>query len=245
MRYHRQCQPKKLRTFPQVAYSQFSVSIESLVAPIPDALSYEQAATLPLSITLAAAGLYQRNHLDSPLPRSLPRVTGETILVMDGASDVGAMVIQLATASNMRVVATASRRNVDIVKSFGASVVVCHDPFVERELVAALDSFPLAGVYDTMSTKQSFAEIDALLHETMQTTPVCALMPPAQSPMHFSPSVGKFLILRSCRIPKPSQSPANSNKNFSSRLNNHQPRPSHLRPRRRLARVPPTGLGEA
>lgn len=110
---------------------------------------------------------------------------------MDGASDVGAMAVQLATASGMRVIATASKRNFDVVKSFGASVVIDHEHIVGGELAAALGDSPLAGIYDTISTPQSFKEIDALLHETMQYSPVCALLPPTESPVHFSPSVGK------------------------------------------------------
>lgn len=112
---------------------------------------------------------------------------------MDGASDVGAMAVQLATASGLRVIATASKRNFDVVKSFGASVVVDHENLVGGELAAALGDAPLVGVFDTISTTQSFTEIDALLHETMQYAAVCALMPPTQSPLHFSPSVGEYI----------------------------------------------------
>ncbi|KAM0717176.1 hypothetical protein Q7P37_007028 [Cladosporium fusiforme] len=183
------CYTIKTRVYPAGGYQQFTISSQSLVSAIPDSLSFELASTFPLSVTLAAAGLYQTNHLGAPLPRSSPNSPSGTILVMDGASDVGAMVVQLATASGLRVIATASRRNFDIVKSFGASVVVDHDQLLEGQLAEALGESPLAGVFDTISTTQSFTQIDALLHETMQYSAVCALMPPAQSPVHFSPSV--------------------------------------------------------
>lgn len=188
-----QCYNIKTRVYPQGGHQQFTISSQSLVSAIPDSLSFELAATFPLSVTLAAAGLYQRNHLGAPLPHSSQDKSDSTILIMDGASDVGAMAVQLATASGMRVIATASKRNFDVVKSFGASVVVDHDNLVGGELATALGDAPLGGIYDTMSTTQSFAEIDALLHETMQYSAVCALMPPAQSPVHFSPSVGESL----------------------------------------------------
>lgn len=163
-----------------------------MVSAIPDRLSFEQAATLPLPVALAAAGLYQKNHLGISLPYTPPSPTSRTILVLDGASDVGAMVVQLASASGMDVIATASKRNFNIVRSFGASIVMDHDSLAQGVLATALDDLPLAGIFDTISTPQSLASIDTLLAIMEQSPPVCTLKPPAQRPSHFSPSIGEL-----------------------------------------------------
>lgn len=180
------------RNHPKAPSHQFTVVSEKMVSAIPDRLSFEQAATLPLPIALAAAGLYQKNHLGISLPYTPPSPTSRTILVLDGASDVGAMVVQLASASGMEVIATAPKRNFNIVRSFGASIVMDHDSLAQGALAAALDDLPLAGIFDTISTPQSLASIDTLLAIMEQSPPVCTLKPPAQSPSHFSPSIGEL-----------------------------------------------------
>ncbi|KAL1588127.1 hypothetical protein WHR41_03336 [Cladosporium halotolerans] len=177
------------RNQPGAPSHQFTVVSEKMVSAIPDRLSFEQAATLPLAVALAAAGLYQKNHLGISLPYTPPSPTSRTILVLDGASDVGAMVVQLASASGMDVIATASKRNFNIVRSFGASIVMDHDSLAQGVLATALDDLPLAGIFDTISTPQSLASIDTLLAIMEQSPRVCTLKPPAQRPSHFAPSI--------------------------------------------------------
>jgi hypothetical protein len=147
-------------------------------------------------------GLYQRNNLNLPLPQAHleTREEGEeeeehTILIINGASEIGTLAIQFATASGVRVISTASKSDVDFVRSLGASVVVDEqDP--PAELAAAFGTAPmlLSGILDTRSTEQSFAQIDALLQDIAQSPPVCAIKPPACQPRSFVPTVGEFYI---------------------------------------------------
>jgi len=177
---------------------------QSLVSAIPDSLEFHEAATLPLSVTLAAVALYQKNHLDLPLPRarSSERRQEEaeeehTILIINGASSIGALAIQLATASGVRVISTASSNEVSFVQSLGASIVVDDsDPSTAHAELASAILVPkpaqLLGIFDTRSTEASFAHIDALLQDISQSPRVCAVRPPGSPPKVFVPTVGKF-----------------------------------------------------
>ncbi|MEZ4239165.1 MAG: NADP-dependent oxidoreductase [Myxococcota bacterium] len=96
------------------SYAEQCVLDESLLAPKPAALSFEQAAGLPL------AGLTAWQCL---LPRLAER-PGQRVLVQAGAGGVGHFAIQLAKHHGARVATTCSERNRDFVTSLGADQVV-------------------------------------------------------------------------------------------------------------------------
>lgn len=153
-----------------------------MVSPIPDSLSFEEAAVLPLAISTAAAGLYQKSVLELPFPSTNPQPTGKTLLVWGGSSSVGATAIQLAVASGVKVVATASRKNHDFVKSLGAVAVVDYkSPNVVEELLAAIDQQGggLVGAYDAISEPSSLQHIGALT-DKVGVLPVAAVLPPPE-----------------------------------------------------------------
>jgi NADPH:quinone reductase-like Zn-dependent oxidoreductase len=105
---------------------------------------------LPLSISTAAAGLYQRHylHLPYPTPTRSPKLLDRTVLIWGGSSSVGSTAIQLAVASGATVFTTASSRNKDFCLRLGARKVFdYHDPDVEDDLVKALHGQTLAGIY--------------------------------------------------------------------------------------------------
>ncbi|HZC11515.1 MAG TPA: zinc-binding alcohol dehydrogenase family protein, partial [Mycobacterium sp.] len=103
------CGTEKSRNRPaEGGFQQFSVLMEHMVAPIPDSLSFEQAAVLPLALSTAAVGLFQKDQLGLPLPTADPVDQAETVLVWGGSTSVGSNAIQLARNAGYRVVATAS-----------------------------------------------------------------------------------------------------------------------------------------
>ena len=115
---------------------------------------------LPLALSTAAAGLYQKDHLDLPLPKADATKRdggkGKVILVYGGSSSVGSAAIQLAVASGVAVVTTCSPANFDLVKSLGAAAAIDYrtDSLVDdavRAIEAAGSEF--AGVYDAISEK--------------------------------------------------------------------------------------------
>ncbi|KAL5333797.1 chaperonin 10-like protein [Aspergillus crustosus] len=121
------------------AFQEYVVLQSQLVSVIPSSLSFEDAAVIPLGISTAACGLFQKDHLALQYPTE-PRAarTGETILIWAGSSSVGSNAIQLAVAAGYDVISTASPRNFDYVKSLGASQVFdYHSPTIIDEVVAA------------------------------------------------------------------------------------------------------------
>lgn len=137
--------------------------IPVLTAPLPSSISYEQGVVLPLAISSAAAGLFQKDFFNLPHPSESPKPTGKTLLVWGGSSSVGTAVIQLARASGVEVITTASSRNHDLVKNLGASQVFDHtSPNVVDDIIAALKGKEIVGAYDAISegkTQRACAEI--------------------------------------------------------------------------------------
>ena len=122
-----------------------------LAAPIPDTMTFEEASVLPLSISTAAAGLYQEHLLRLPLPTENPQPAESSILVWGGSSSVGSSAIQLALASGVSVVSTASCRNFDFVKGLGAeSVFDYKSPNIIDHLVKALEGKKVVGIFDSI-----------------------------------------------------------------------------------------------
>ncbi|KAK1811665.1 hypothetical protein LTR12_013966 [Friedmanniomyces endolithicus] len=128
------------------AFQQYTVVRENLAAPIPDALPYKQACVLPLALSTAATGLFQKDYLALEYPTVSSKPTGEALLVWAGSTSVGSNAVQLATAAGYEVFTTASPRNFAYVKRLGASQVFDYrSPTVIRDITLALDRKFLAG----------------------------------------------------------------------------------------------------
>jgi NADPH:quinone reductase-like Zn-dependent oxidoreductase len=73
---------------------------------------------------------------------------GGAVLVWGASTSVGYDAVQLARCAGYRVVATASPRNFDYVRSLGAGTVVDYrSKTAVQELITALDGGPLAGAF--------------------------------------------------------------------------------------------------
>jgi NADPH:quinone reductase-like Zn-dependent oxidoreductase len=102
------------------AFQDYAVVLAHMAAPIPDAMSFEEAAVLPLGLSTAACGLFQPDFLAMDAPSAAPAPTGKTLVVWGGSTSVGGNAIQLAVAAGYDVVTTASPKNFDYVKRLGA-----------------------------------------------------------------------------------------------------------------------------
>ncbi|ETS74091.1 hypothetical protein PFICI_13957 [Pestalotiopsis fici W106-1] len=138
------------------AFQEHSIIGEDVTCPIPDTLTYESASVVPLALSTAAAGLYQKGYLELPLPSASPLPgSGEkkTLLVWGGSSSVGTAAIQLAVASGLEVVTTASPKNFALCRRLGAKEVFdYHSPTVIEDLVAAVKrNGQVAGAFTAVS----------------------------------------------------------------------------------------------
>jgi NADPH:quinone reductase-like Zn-dependent oxidoreductase len=128
------------------AFQHYVVLMQHMVSPIPGSLSFEKAAVLPLALSTAASGLFQKDQLGLALPGADPAGRPETVLVWGGSTSVGSNAIQLARNAGYRVVATASPHNFDYVRSLGAAEAVdYHSRTAVDEVVDRIGDSPLAG----------------------------------------------------------------------------------------------------
>jgi NADPH:quinone reductase-like Zn-dependent oxidoreductase len=128
------------------AFQHYVVLLAHMVSPIPNALSFEDAAVLPLQLSTAASGMFQQDGLGLALPRVNAAPRPETVLVWGGSTGVGSNAIQLARGAGYRVVATASPRNFDYLLSLGADAAIDRNSRgAVDEVVAAIGVGPLAG----------------------------------------------------------------------------------------------------
>lgn len=119
-----------------------------------------------MALSTAGIGLYRKEDLGLPLPSLNPVPTGNSILIWGGASSVGGTAIQLAVASGLRVVTTASASNHGRVRSIGATEVFDYrSATIVQDVAAALSGTPVVGVFDAVSEEASFKPIIQILRE--------------------------------------------------------------------------------
>ncbi|KAJ9156666.1 Zinc-binding oxidoreductase [Pleurostoma richardsiae] len=161
------------------AFQTYTVSTESLIAPIPSSMSFEDAVVLPLAISTVCAGLYPKDLFDLPLPSvSKSEKNGKTVLILGGASSVGATATQLAVASGATVITTASPTNHAFVKSLGADIVFDYrSPTVAEDMSGALSKTDFVGVYDAIGEEPSFNCVAASLDRLHRKVPVASVLP--------------------------------------------------------------------
>ncbi|RDX56946.1 GroES-like protein [Lentinus brumalis] len=130
---------------------------------IPDNISFDQAASVPLGLATVATGLWSLH----PDARSVKwpalweqecatKFAGKPALILGGSSSVGQYAIQLAKLSgHSPIITTASPHNAALLKSLGATHVVDRslapaDVLCEIQKIAG--GMPIEYVYDTISS---------------------------------------------------------------------------------------------
>jgi NADPH:quinone reductase-like Zn-dependent oxidoreductase len=96
------------------ATAEFCLTVPMSVALKPAALTYEEAATVPIGALTAWQGLFDRAKLQK----------GERVLIHGGAGAVGLFAVQLAHRHGAYVIATASTQTIDFVAGLGADKVI-------------------------------------------------------------------------------------------------------------------------
>jgi len=95
-------------------FAEYAAVPEEAVILKPPALSFEQAAALPLAGITALQGLRDYGHLQN----------GEKVLINGASGGVGTFAVQIAKALGAEVTGVCSTRNLDLVRSLGADAVI-------------------------------------------------------------------------------------------------------------------------
>lgn len=119
----------------QGTYAEFVPVEERLLAKMPEAMSFEEGAAIPLTGLTAWEGLVEIGHVKE----------GDKVLVHAGAGGVGTFAIQVAKSFGAYVATTASAKNADLLKSLGADQVI---DYKTEDFSEILEDFDL--VLDTM-----------------------------------------------------------------------------------------------
>lgn len=128
------------------AFQLYTVVSVNAASQIPDDMSFESAATIPLGASTAACALFQKDLLGLQRPSLNPKPTGKTVLIWGGSTSVGLSAIQLAVAAGYEVYTTASPKNFALVKRLGAAQVWDYNsPNAVAEITTALSKKTTAG----------------------------------------------------------------------------------------------------
>ncbi|KAI0364594.1 GroES-like protein [Pilatotrama ljubarskyi] len=115
-------------------FQQYAIVPSDLTSIIPDNITFEQAASIPLALSTDVLGLY--NQSPAPENRSLrlkpvwepegqTAYAGTPAFIVAGAASLGQYAIQLAKmAGHHPIIATASPHNAELLKSLGATHVL-------------------------------------------------------------------------------------------------------------------------
>jgi NADPH:quinone reductase-like Zn-dependent oxidoreductase len=100
--------------FARGAFAEFAAADAALVVPKPAALSFQQAAAMPMAAVTALHAIRDRGHVQP----------GQRVLVNGAAGGVGTFAVQIANALGAEVTGVCSARNADLVRSIGATHVI-------------------------------------------------------------------------------------------------------------------------
>lgn len=102
-------------------FAEFVTASTDFVFPLPDDLSFDVGAALPMNYLTCLFGLLQRGGLQA----------GETVLVHGAAGGIGTAAIQVAKASGAQVIAvTSTPEKGEVARAAGADDVVAADGFL-------------------------------------------------------------------------------------------------------------------
>ena len=96
------------------AFAEYVSVPEKAVALKPTRVTFEEAATVPVSAVTALQGLCDQGHIQP----------GQKVLINGASGGVGTFAVQIAKAFGAEVTGVCSTRNVDMVRSIGADYVI-------------------------------------------------------------------------------------------------------------------------
>ena len=116
-------------------YAEYTIAKTDEIAPKPESLDFENAAAVAVGALTSWQAIFDIANLQS----------GQRILITGASGGVGSMAVQLAKAKGAFVIATASGKNEDFVRSLGADEFVDYTREKFEEMVKEVDV-----VYDTV-----------------------------------------------------------------------------------------------
>lgn len=130
-------------------YAEYTPASINTLALKPDAISFEEAAAIPVGATTAWQGLFDHGNLQP----------GQTALIQGASGGVGLFAAQFAHWKGARVIGTTSSANVDFVRSLGTDTVIDYRSTSVEQAVHDVDL-----VLDTVGAPTLASSLKALKH---------------------------------------------------------------------------------
>lgn len=111
------------------AYAEYALASAKMIARKPDALSFDEAASVPVVAVTAWQMLFDYAHAQS----------GQSVLIHGAAGNVGAYAVQLARQAGLRVFATASVKDIPFVEGLGVETAVDYRAVRFEEVLPKVD----------------------------------------------------------------------------------------------------------
>jgi len=112
------------------SYAEFAVASAAEIFAKPDRLSFQEAATVPIGALTAWQAVVEEAQVQP----------GQQVLVHGGAGGVGLFAVQFARWRGAHVIATASARNADFVRSLGVEQVIDYQATKFEDVVKDIDA---------------------------------------------------------------------------------------------------------
>ncbi|TFK32494.1 chaperonin 10-like protein [Crucibulum laeve] len=147
----------------EASFQQYTIGNAVTAARIPDNISYDQAASIPATLTCAYIGLFNKEPhglgFEAPTTVAGKGTYSDTpLVVLGGPSSVGQYAIQLAKLVGFSpVITTAAAKHNNYLKSLGADYVLDRNlstPALSVEISKLTDK-PIKAVYDAISSKET------------------------------------------------------------------------------------------
>ncbi|KAK5048622.1 hypothetical protein LTR84_005713 [Exophiala bonariae] len=130
-----------------------TVAVKAQIAlKIPDHLSFQDAASLPIGVFTCGQGMVQEMGLD--WPNEERHRQEEHVLIYGGSSATGFLGIQFATLAGYRPITTCSPHNFDLLQSLGAVTFDYNDPECVEKIKKHTNN-KLRYAWDTISTDRT------------------------------------------------------------------------------------------
>lgn len=145
------------------AFQQYPIVFENAAVKLPDNVSFEEGATLPMAVATSGGAIFTCLEIS----RSPSKQNGG-FLVWGGSSAVGTAAVQIAASLGFKVFAVCSTHHHSYVKSLGATEVFDYnDSAVVKNIISSVKA---AGVeikyaYDCISKSGSLPRTTAVLEE--------------------------------------------------------------------------------
>jgi NADPH:quinone reductase-like Zn-dependent oxidoreductase len=95
-------------------YAEYAIASENMISRKPESLDFIAAASVPVVGVTAWQMLFDYAQVQS----------GQSILILGAAGNVGSYAVQLATQAGLKIFATASSEDAEYVRGLGAAVVI-------------------------------------------------------------------------------------------------------------------------